>query len=123
MFRILGPTGKAKKYLSTGMLAVMWLSAFAPIIKSSGGSVKVTRDNRVASRSSSSADPKSSSKPDLATKDRVAEAYGKIPLAFEINQGQVDSPVEFISRGSGYSLFLTPREAIMFLRGQSKNDW
>jgi hypothetical protein len=118
MFRSLGPTGKAKKYLSTGMLAVMWLSTFAPTVKS----VKISSANRTASRSSNSADPKRPTKRDSATKDRVVEAYGNLPLAFEINKGQVDSPVEFISRGDGYSLFLTPREAIMFLRGQIEND-
>ena len=42
--------------------------------------------------------------------------YGQLPLSFESNQGQVDSAVKFISRGSGYSLFLTPTEAVLALR-------
>ena len=47
---------------------------------------------------------------------RVSEAYGKLPLHFEANQGQTDSGVKFLSRGRGYTLFLTGRgEAVMLL--------
>jgi Beta-propeller repeat len=50
----------------------------------------------------------------------VLHAFGKLPLAFEANQGQTDPEVQFISRGSGYTLFLTAGDAILFLRkGQS----
>src|ERR1039457_3474972 len=31
-----------------------------------------------------------------------------VPLSFEPNQGQLASTVQFLSRGSGYALFLTP---------------
>src|SRR5262245_58384206 len=48
----------------------------------------------------------------LAAKD----AYGKLPLSFEANRGQADGRVMFLSRGSGYSLFLTATEAIFRLR-------
>jgi len=37
-------------------------------------------------------------------------------LAFEVNQGQTDSSVKFLSRGTGYSLFLTTEEAVVVLR-------
>src|SRR5690349_11054896 len=53
--------------------------------------------------------------PDAATKARVKEAYGQLPLSFEANVGQADSHVDFISRGNGYTLFLTPREAVLAL--------
>lgn len=42
--------------------------------------------------------------------------YGKLPLSFEPNQGQTDSPVRYLSRGAGYSLFLTPNEAVFSLQ-------
>src|SRR2546421_5779424 len=42
--------------------------------------------------------------------------YGRGSLAFEINQGQTDSSVKFLSRGTGYSLFLTTDEAVVALR-------
>jgi hypothetical protein len=54
------------------------------------------------------------------------ESYGKLPLSFEINQGQTDSQVKFISRGSGYSLFLTGNEAVLALRKpvqRAKGKW
>ncbi|MCH7923694.1 MAG: SBBP repeat-containing protein, partial [Nitrospinae bacterium] len=51
-----------------------------------------------------------------ATKARVQEAYGKLPLHFEANQGQTDPQVKFLSRGRGYTLFLTPTEAVLALR-------
>jgi len=49
-------------------------------------------------------------------KQRLAEAYGKIPLNFERNTGQTSNEVEFLSRGPGYTLFLTRHaEAVMVL--------
>ena len=42
-------------------------------------------------------------------------AYGKIPLSFEKNLGQTDKRVRFLSRGQGYGLFLTDREAVLRL--------
>jgi hypothetical protein len=47
---------------------------------------------------------------------RVTDAYGKVPLSFEANRGQTDEPVKFVSRGSGYTLFLTPTEAVLRFR-------
>ncbi len=52
-----------------------------------------------------------------ATKARVAANYGKLPLIFEANRGQTDGRVKFLSRGPGYTLFLTPGEAVLSLRG------
>ncbi len=45
------------------------------------------------------------------------ESYGKLPLSFEANAGQTDARVKFLSRGSGYTLFLTADEAVLSLRG------
>jgi len=53
---------------------------------------------------------------DPAIQAKVQAAYGRLPLAFEVNQGQVDKKVKFLSRGSGYSLFLTLTEAILQFR-------
>ena len=41
--------------------------------------------------------------------------YGNLPLSFEANQGQADPQVQFLSRGSGYSLFLTDSGAVLAL--------
>src|SRR6266436_9372393 len=44
---------------------------------------------------------------DKATRTRITDTYMKLPLRFEANQGQTDQTVKYISRGPGYSLFLT----------------
>ncbi len=51
-----------------------------------------------------------------ATEPKVVDAYGKLPLSFEANQGQSDAQVKFLSRGSGYTLFLTSSEAVLLLQ-------
>src|SRR5688572_5079492 len=48
---------------------------------------------------------------------KVAGDFGKLPLSFEENRGQTDPRVKYISRGSGYALFLTPSEAVLSLTG------
>jgi hypothetical protein len=54
--------------------------------------------------------------PALAATDvRVSETYGKLPLQFEANRGQTHKDVRFLSRGPGYSLYLTAGEAVLVL--------
>ncbi len=49
------------------------------------------------------------------SKQRVVAAYGRLPLSFEANRGQTAAQVKFLSRGSGYSLFLTGTETVLAL--------
>jgi hypothetical protein len=60
-----------------------------------------------------------SARTSLARLDAVphlaARAYGSLPLSFEPNRGQSDVPVKFLSRGNGYTLFLTRDEAVLSL--------
>jgi hypothetical protein len=44
---------------------------------------------------------------------RILQSYGKLPLSFEVNQGQTDARVKFLSRGPGYTLFLTSDEVVL----------
>src|SRR3990172_3478393 len=60
--------------------------------------------------------PPASVKPDTASRTRISEAYGKLPLSFEVSQGKTDEQVRFLARGSGYTLFLTPTEAVLSLK-------
>jgi hypothetical protein len=46
-------------------------------------------------------------------KPQIVAAYGRLPLSFEANQGQSDGQVKFLSRGRGYTLFLTSTEAVL----------
>lgn len=50
----------------------------------------------------------------------MSETYGKLPLRFEVNQGQTDPSVKFVARAKGYGLFLTQAEAVMVLGGATR---
>ena len=47
---------------------------------------------------------------------QLLPSYGRLPLAFEANQGQADAQVNFLSHGSGYGLFLAPGGAVLSLQ-------
>ncbi len=53
---------------------------------------------------------------DAVVKAKIAERFGRLPLSFERNEGQVDPAVKFLSHGPGYDLFLTANEAVLSLR-------
>ncbi len=59
--------------------------------------------------------PRQSGKPTPAQTAQLVQSYGNLPLSFEANRGQADKSVKFVSRGSGYGLFLTPKEAVLTL--------
>jgi hypothetical protein len=49
-------------------------------------------------------------------------AYGQLPLSFEANQGQTATPVNYLARGQGYTLFLAPTRAVLALsQGAGEN--
>jgi len=50
---------------------------------------------------------------------KLNEAYGKLPLSFEPNQGQTDPQVQYFSHGNGYHLYITSGEAVLVLRQPS----
>src|SRR5438552_4194355 len=57
------------------------------------------------------------------SKMRISKAYGKLPMSFQPNRGQTDRRVKFLSRGSGYTLFLTQTEATLALyKNEEKSD-
>ena len=43
-------------------------------------------------------------------------AYGQLPLSFEVNEGQTDAQVNYLARGQGYTIFLTPQAAMLSLQ-------
>ena len=47
---------------------------------------------------------------------QVTSAYGKLPIRFEINEGQVGTEVKFIARGGGYKLYFTAEGPIIALQ-------
>ena len=59
---------------------------------------------------------RSSAMPD-SSRLRLQQQYGKIPLAFEPNQGQAGADVRFIAKAAGLTLLLKEREATLLLPG------
>src|SRR5262249_40159428 len=64
---------------------------------------------------------------DAAAKDRVKRQYGRLPMNFEVNQGQANDSVRFLSRGHGYQVFLTDNEAALVLQSSvskgGRREW
>jgi hypothetical protein len=54
-----------------------------------------------------------------SARSRIQASYAALPLAFEQNQGQTDAQVKYMARGSGYTLFLTAKDAVFSLRSLS----
>ena len=55
--------------------------------------------------------------PGASTPNKVSTAQLlAAPMSFEANQGQTADSVRFLSRGPGYTFFLTPGEAVLSLR-------
>ncbi len=79
--------------------------AFASLCLFIGGSASDTSTNAVAA-SSKSASP---------TVAQARDAYGQLPLSFEANHGQAGETVNFLARGAGYTLALSPKEAVFAL--------
>jgi hypothetical protein len=101
-----------------GLLALGFLCSLAAltswnILSASGQAVtelqQATSNARVADKA----------KP---AKPQLIEAYAKLPLSFEANQGQTGSEVKFLSRGAGYNLFLTATEAVLALNKPAVNS-
>ena len=60
--------------------------------------------------------------PDAATQAHVSAAYGQLPLSFQINNGQTNARVNFLTQGAGYTAFLTPTSAVMELQHGNGGD-
>ena len=71
-----------------------------------------------AQTGSSPAVPKAS---DKETQQQWLDSFADLPMSFEANCGQTDPQVEFVSRGSAYTLFVTKDEAVFALNGSSKS--
>jgi hypothetical protein len=59
--------------------------------------------------------------PPAPAKAKVAANYGKLPLSFEPNRGQVDPSVQFLARGSHYSVMLQPSAATLVLNREDSS--
>ncbi len=82
----------------------------------------LARNDIVSGEMAPTALPRAPARPALeealpkAAQPRALEGYGRLPLIFEANQGQTNPQAQFLSRGSGFTLFLTSTEAVLVLR-------
>jgi hypothetical protein len=85
---------------SVGMLgiALLSLTAFSLVSSPAISSTK----NRSASRA-------------IETSQPPVEAVDGVPMAFEVNVGQRDERVRFVTRGRGYAVFLTDEDLALSL--------
>ncbi len=51
-----------------------------------------------------------------AASPQLLASYGQLPLSFEPNVGQTAPQVQYLARGDGYSLYLTPTSAVLDLQ-------
>src|SRR5439155_14903076 len=50
--------------------------------------------------------------------DAARVTYGRLAASFEVNRGQTDPRVAFLTRGQGGSVFFTPAEVVLALPGR-----
>ncbi len=110
------PGGKV--HLGTIAIACIAASAVAAIL-----ATRVPR-TLASSQSPRASDPakQPSSRVIAAANHSPRISYAKLPMSFEPNLGQSDPQVRFLSRGQGYTLFITPSEAVLSMRSPSKNS-
>ena len=63
-------------------------------------------------------DGKKTTQTGVSSSSKSVNVYNRLPLSFEPNRGQTAPRVKFLSRGVGYTLFLTGDEAVLSLRRQ-----
>ncbi|MBL8190993.1 MAG: SBBP repeat-containing protein, partial [Acidobacteria bacterium] len=54
--------------------------------------------------------------------EKMKQAFNQLPMNFELNQGQVNDEVKYLSRGHGYQVFLTDSEAVLVLQNADCGD-
>jgi uncharacterized protein (TIGR03437 family) len=92
--------------VSAGLLIVL----FAALFFYSGKSAQASFHNA------------SSQQGQQGQEEKVKQALGQLPMNFEVNQGQVDDAVKYLSRGHGYQVFLTDSEAVLVLQQSECDD-
>ena len=55
----------------------------------------------------------------LVASERLSKTYGKLPLSFEANRGQIDPSVQFVAQGHKQALLLKSSQAVLILQKRS----
>jgi hypothetical protein len=113
---------KLRTYQFTLAAAVILFLAVIVIYGKSLSNFPAEKDTYKTGRSYPAAKTIVKSSTNAARTDRLAQAYGLLPLSFEPNKGQTDSSVQFVSHGTGYTLFLERHEAVIELQRLDETD-
>ncbi|HVB87376.1 MAG TPA: SBBP repeat-containing protein [Candidatus Dormibacteraeota bacterium] len=97
------------------------IAAYQPVKHNWRGTVISTSTEPHVSPNGANRSANKISKPDPSAQLKILKDYGKLALAFEQNDGQVDRRVRFLSRGAGYTLLLTPDGAVLSLTADKTN--
>jgi Beta-propeller repeat len=101
-------TGLPFLAVALGLLAASAIALFGTAFIPSGNS-----DVLCAASDAATNEPALLERATIGTQPR--QVLARLSLAFEVNQGQTDAQVDFLARGRGYSLLLTPTEAALWL--------
>ena len=102
---------------SSKVAPAAWLVAFIALLLAVQPALHTT-PNLAGTETAPSAQASAPGPATASEADRTSalREYGRLPMRFEPNRGQTDPRVRFLSRGGGYTLFLTPDEAVLTLR-------
>ncbi len=113
--KIRGSISRVTFYAAVAFLACSFLLVAA---------FRITRNSSHRNLSTTSAAARSTSPAAPATdKSAWLQAYGKLPLSFMENQGQLAQEVRYAAHGARYDLFLTSQEAVVALRHSQHLDF
>jgi len=112
---MVSPRLLSRVYVRLVALGLLCSSCIAPgkLQRSATESVTGTASVRQSVAQSVSVPPVSR---DRTTAEIQRDRYGELPLSFEANRGQTDPQVKFLSRGPGYTVFLTATQAVLALK-------
>jgi len=107
-----------RKYFASWAICIGLGLAPALAMKSEGKSVHVLRQVPATTGVAAEAGPANprATLTSPSVRAPLIEAYAKLPLHFELNRGQTDKNVKFLSHGQGYTLFLTGTESVISFR-------
>ena len=91
------------------------------VIMISSDTVRPTGLERKLGMANSPADAGTSARAGM--RGQAAEAYERLPMSFEPNQGQAEPRVKFLSHGGGFTLHLKANEAVLAVARASHPPW
>ncbi|MEO7650000.1 MAG: DUF4214 domain-containing protein [Bryobacteraceae bacterium] len=97
----------------TGRLSILVAAAFLL----TGTIAGLNKWKLAANATSASAKTLNPQQQEPIAEAKVKSTVSKLPLAFEANLGQTDARVKYVARASGYTVFLTEKDAVLSMQG------